>query len=683
MLKRINNEKGVALLTVVIILLVLSILSVMVINVATNDTMLNYADESYSENYYLSRSAVEMIGKEIENEANATGGRNEFITALGEREYIKYFPSGGGTWEHEYTFYLDPDNDSSLTATTFVTVTNEREPDPDDSNIINNYITITGSTADHLGRISKACMSMVISVKETADPPSNPFRGAITVQPNGFIGFSDKMSSIKSGDSVYKTGINIVEPFFAWGDGSLTNNTSITWARANKVADSNPPLWDVYYKHSSFSTPYLVRVASEPASVLCWPESYNSSTAAASREWGWGASSYLESTGMLRSGSIVDTLSQKNVRRLIEKFIELYPAWAAADLKNELFKIDAVGGGWYNFVYFGDSIYGSDIRTNTNFAGQLLRFMDEHPEFLESFITKPSIPKYSIDIPDDKNNLPANVLYCNLLKEESARTGMHVSRVVNEVQKFNLTDIITPARLAAGIDTYIITFEPVWAEDMWDAGKYTWYPRPPGYDLYEVPDEASAPVPKPSQGFTYNANPRYVVLDQCVEVPSGMQLTIIFYDIRGQGDKGFVIEGAGEFKNSDTGTALDPGSNAAVNIVVQQPQRTADTTVGQCCFPVILPSTTKTYPNCPLYFFLPEGYLNVQSGTETPIFGSVYALDVQAQNNVTFCYIPSNGNVPYLGYEGEYDTSGGVSGSSSSDGYSKVGAIKPLWVKPE
>jgi hypothetical protein len=102
---RFGNERGVALASVIMVLLVVSVFSVMVLYVASSDVRLNIIDEHNSEDYYIAWSAANVVADEIRKAAeNNTDNLNELLV---KEEDNKYIPKTGETYTHDVEFVAD------------------------------------------------------------------------------------------------------------------------------------------------------------------------------------------------------------------------------------------------------------------------------------------------------------------------------------------------------------------------------------------------------------------------------------------------------------------------------------------------------------------------------------------------------------------------------------------------
>ncbi|MDR3091999.1 MAG: hypothetical protein LBU36_07450 [Clostridiales bacterium] len=199
----LKSEKGAALITVILMLICLMIAGVGIIFVTTHDGRGVKDDEHYTEAYYYSRSAVDLVAKEILAEIDAgtpagaypnNGKKVALLNSVNRKVPTPGLTNktvgavGSGTYEHKITF---PADENGQTPVATVKVTNKVKNDkPGGGNKLFriNNITITAETP-YMGTAANASYGLSIATRPplvSNEPGESGFgTGAVVVQDGG------------------------------------------------------------------------------------------------------------------------------------------------------------------------------------------------------------------------------------------------------------------------------------------------------------------------------------------------------------------------------------------------------------------------------------------------------------------------------------------------------------------
>ncbi|MDR1689700.1 MAG: hypothetical protein LBS21_13995 [Clostridiales bacterium] len=241
-LKRLRNNKGVALAAVIMVLLVVSVFSIMVIYVSSSDVRLNMIDERNSENYYIAWSAANVVADELKKAAEEN--KDKFNELLSTNADNKFLPKTNETFIHNVEFAL---YSTKYNAQVAIKKTKQKTS----GNIVENYFYIVGNYND-----AKAYISMRIDVEKA--PPKASAGSGFVVQNGGWYNdvYGDGLGShITKGESNYtskpsqKNGVTVVGAVHA--DGALYNSSDVTFTWPtddNQIPYTNDAGHTIYLK---------------------------------------------------------------------------------------------------------------------------------------------------------------------------------------------------------------------------------------------------------------------------------------------------------------------------------------------------------------------------------------------------------------------------------------------------
>ncbi|MDR1687710.1 MAG: hypothetical protein LBS21_03750 [Clostridiales bacterium] len=641
-LKRISNNKGVALITVVMVFVVVSIFSMLVIYVASSDNVLKSIDNIQSENYYIAWSAANMLAEKVYTIAkDGAPGDTEYddlIVQLGmDSNGNKYVPRDGGSFTHEIEFESP---DSEIYEAT-VTVTNTQTYHPERTDVdnkkrirIDNLISFEGESSSAGGYPVKAVVNMSLVIDKIVEP-SESLDGALIIEPNGqfYTSGGDDISVLRHGDPDFTgsfggSGITVVP--VAHMNGTNFNDVAdpkFEWVREDG-AD-----WKVRYvsPDGTIDTELILPSGNPPANIQMGQDDVN-------------------------NAGMSDVISR--IRFAKDKL-----GWDNAAINAGL-RMEAFGDPMWPYYLFTSELFthpdAPATTPNQNFYRKFEIFLDQHPEFISSVAEEKVVPQIKIDVPTDVDPVdptdPDAIKYINLARMVSApledgdgKRDIQMSQVIqNEIEAYyNIADDSdTDLTIVFYYDYY---YEPT--ESKWLPGNYmsSAYPDSVNDPNFFDTDSDSDVEMGVMQGFLN------MTLDTLVKIPSGKHVTIVFDEVFG-----YFQWKTGGFANSDD----DPGDFSSVTFLVNQmpEERVNDiyAIAGAGPTDAIMAnnapdqmnnervlfsfdfrgSSTKTYVNCPVHIFSPGGTIDAQNGAfATPFYGSIYVRHMRLREFV-LCYVP-------------------------------------------
>jgi len=799
--KRITaNDKGVAIVTVILAFLVVSIFAVSILAFAKNTVEQTKNDELRSEGYYFSRAAVEIMHEKlVEALANPM-----FYADLYNGVDNEFFPAAGGTsGNHELTFSYVDENGGKVDMIIGVKITNVKYPAEELVNGgpkvtgVQSYaisiegtpinMTVNGVQVDDYkaeydtyetalgkptGASVRAKAGLYLEVKYTPDPPSqNLYNGAIIVQPGGSFSLDEgngKAPAITPGDpNLTVDGTQVTNGLYLPDNNGRVLPGTIEWA-SNFKGEAELDYWTGTRRQTVTVNQDSPDIVSDIiGNLLIRDTGRNTDNAQSAKS--------LMSKPLGKNG--------ETTTEIIVKIAQEHPDYAKVRAAYAKWEADAPtlddeenAAQYYAVMQMAMAIV-HDINDNQLFAKnaqgnlihwkfnnlqdgageglpQLKLYLENHPEIILSAIIDPTIPMYEISA--DRYVVDGKTCVVNLADWKGDGTYEGWSS-----QNYSIEEIMkwyggsTPGANGNSIegffelyDTLFLEFEPILVQDYMSSGDNKWEWRygigtrdqyvvngdVAGAGVFDTEDEAKAywGPPKsdgrPPHGSAYSAlyNQRTVTLNEIIEVPQNTEFTLVLFGITGGSgtNNGLEITDKGGFKIKGEGslpTVAGVDNNAAVNILIRQPynekgpyanegaapgnvgpdgNNKVDIVTKKWGFAFRINKAMKTYPNCPIYIYAPDGAIEFNGGmTETPFFGSIYTKDFMTRGggSLIISYIPrepGSDQIPHLSDNGVYGPSGPKHpakppAAPNYERYTGAGAVDPagkfeaVWVVPD